>query len=258
MSAVTAERTARGDVSQRPGLGRLTRVELRKMLDTRAGMWLQIATVALTLLAVIVLVAAGDAQDHRLNDMLSVAAMPSAILLPVMGILLVTSEYTQRTTLVTFALVPQRGRVLLAKLLAGIVLSLAALVVCIVLAVIGTAAAGADVDRVWSLSVGSVGETAVMLVTGMVMGIAFGAALLTSAPAIVLYFALPTVFGILGEISALRDIAEWLDTSRTMGEMGGDNLLSGTEWARVFVSLLLWMALPLTIGWWRVTRGEVR
>ena len=41
-------------VHARPGLGRLVAVELRKMVNTRAGFWLQLATVALTVLAVIV------------------------------------------------------------------------------------------------------------------------------------------------------------------------------------------------------------
>ena len=35
-------------VHARPGLGRLVAVELRKMVDTRAGFWLQVATVAIT------------------------------------------------------------------------------------------------------------------------------------------------------------------------------------------------------------------
>ena len=41
-------------VHARPGLGRLVAVELRKMVNTRAGFWLQLATVAITVLAVIV------------------------------------------------------------------------------------------------------------------------------------------------------------------------------------------------------------
>ena len=40
-------------VHARPGLGRLVAVELRKMLNTRAGFWLQVATVAITVVAVI-------------------------------------------------------------------------------------------------------------------------------------------------------------------------------------------------------------
>ena len=35
-------------VHARPGLGRLVAVELRKIVNTRAGFWLQVATVALT------------------------------------------------------------------------------------------------------------------------------------------------------------------------------------------------------------------
>jgi hypothetical protein len=33
-------------VHRRPGLGRLVAVELRKLIDTRAGFWLQLAIVA--------------------------------------------------------------------------------------------------------------------------------------------------------------------------------------------------------------------
>ena len=40
-------------VHSRPGLGRLVAVELRKMVDTRAGFWLQGATVALMTCSVI-------------------------------------------------------------------------------------------------------------------------------------------------------------------------------------------------------------
>ena len=40
-------------VHARPGLGRLVAVELRKMVNTRAGFWLQIATVAITALVVV-------------------------------------------------------------------------------------------------------------------------------------------------------------------------------------------------------------
>ena len=38
----------------RPGLGRLTLVELRKMTDTRSGFWLLFATAALTIAVVVI------------------------------------------------------------------------------------------------------------------------------------------------------------------------------------------------------------
>jgi hypothetical protein len=122
---------------ERPGLARLTAVELRKMTDTRAGFWLQLAVVLLTVAVVAVVCLFGNAQDQTLRGMLSIAVAPASVLLPIVGILLVTSEWSQRTGMMTFALVPRRGRVVAAKLLASIVLSLVALALCVVVAVVG-------------------------------------------------------------------------------------------------------------------------
>ena len=51
-------------VHARPRLGRLVAVELRKMVNTRAGFWLQVAMVALTVVVVVVRLLVGDAADH--------------------------------------------------------------------------------------------------------------------------------------------------------------------------------------------------
>ena len=124
-------------VHTRPGLGRLVAVELRKIVDTRAGFWLQVATVALTAVIVIVSLVIGDAADHTFAALLDVAIQPAAVLLPVAGILLVTSEWSQRTGLITFALVPVRSRVLGAKLLASLVLAVAMLAVTVAIVAAG-------------------------------------------------------------------------------------------------------------------------
>src|SRR6202012_6266830 len=57
-------------VHARPGLGRLVAVELRKMVDTRAGFWLQVAMVALTVVVVVVRLLVGDAADHTFQSVL--------------------------------------------------------------------------------------------------------------------------------------------------------------------------------------------
>src|SRR5215210_5658638 len=124
MTTVTSMPLARA--SARPALSRLIAVELRKMVDTRAGLWLQLGVVALTVAAVILRSVTGDASDHVFRAELAWALQPAAVLLPVVGILLVTSEWTQRTALATFTLVPQRSRVVVAKLAAGVALSVVA------------------------------------------------------------------------------------------------------------------------------------
>ena len=209
---------------------RLTLVELRKMVDTRAGFWLQLVVALLTL-----------------------AILPASILLPVIGILLVSSEWTQRTALITFTLVPRRMRVMSAKIAAGVVLGAVVLAIALVMAVVAIAVVGGA----WTMGVTVFLQICLLLVTAMLQGVAFGAAFLKSATAIVLYFALPLVFGLLGAIPAFEDIGRWIDVTQTTTPLT-EGTLTGTEWARFWVSMAVWMMLPLAIGLYRIARGEIR
>jgi hypothetical protein len=240
-----------------PGLRRLTLVELRKMTDTRAGFWLLLCTGALTVGVAVVACLVFPDEDSNLVNFLAIATAPATVLMPVVGILLVTSEWTQRTAMITFALVPRRSRVVVAKLVAGVALGSVAFVLCLIVGVVATAFAGADGDATWSLSPGLVGQDAISVAVPMLAGVAFGACLLTSAPAIVVYFVLPTAWGALGAIPALEGGARWLDQSQTMAPMMEETLSAG-QWARVGTSLALWLALPIAIGVWRVGRSDVR
>jgi ABC-2 type transport system permease protein len=239
----------------RPGLGRLVAVELRKMVNTRAGFWLQVATVAITVVAVIARGVVGDAADHTFAAFLNVAVKPAAVLLPVAGILLVTSEWSQRTGMITFALVPVRSRVLGAKLVASLALALAMLVMSVAVGAAGVLVASPGGDGTWSHLAPLIGQSAVYLTAGMVTGVAFGAILLASAPAIVVLFTLPTAWAALASLSYFADAAPWLDTSRALGPMPQE-VLSPTQWAHAGTALALWMLLPLLIGIWRITRRE--
>ncbi len=241
----------------RPGLWRLTVVELRKMTDTRAGFWLLVSTALITIAVAVIAALAFESTDANLLNFLAISTVPSSVLLPVVGILLVTSEWNQRTAMITFTLVPDRGRVLLAKLLAGVLLALIAFQLCLICGLLATAVAGDDGSATWSLSAALIGQALFSVAVPMISGIAFGAVLLASAPAIVLYFVLPTVWGILGEIPALEGAARWLDTGRTMSPLLEESL-SATEWARVGTSLALWLLVPLALGVWRVLRADVR
>ena len=53
------------DHDRRPGLARLTGVELRKMVDTRAGFWLQLFNLGLMIAFVVVALILADAQTGR-------------------------------------------------------------------------------------------------------------------------------------------------------------------------------------------------
>ena len=242
-------------VHARPGLGRLVAVELRKMVNTRAGFWLQIATVALTVLVVAVRSVVGDAADHTFAAVLDVGLRPAAILLPIAGILLVTSEWSQRTGMITFALVPVRSRVLGAKLVASMVLAVATLAMAVVVVAAGVLVASPGVDGSWSDVAPLIGQSAVYLTAGMITGAAFGMVLLASAPAIVVLFALPIAWTGIASLSFLATAAPWLDTRLALGSLPRE-VLNTTQWAHVGTALALWMLLPLLIGTWRITRRE--
>jgi ABC-type transport system involved in multi-copper enzyme maturation permease subunit len=259
MSAATIAHPApvRSRSDARPGLTRLTAVELRKMTDTRAGFWLQLAVVVLTVVAVAAACLFARPEDQTLRSMLSIAVAPASILLPIVGILLVTSEWSQRTGTMTFALVPRRGRVIAAKLLASVALALVALALSIVVALVGTALAAPGLEHTWALPVGMLGQHVVSLGTGMISGVALGAALLASAPAIVCQFALPLAWGIAGRLAGLDAVVHWLDPTSSLAPMT-EHLMDGTEWARAGTTLALWLVTPLLIGLWRIQRGEIR
>ena len=244
------------DVERRPGLVRLIAVELRKMVDTRAGFWVLLSIFGLTVAALITAYFAGSTDDHTFKNMFVLAAVPSAMLLPIVGILLVSSEWTQRTTLITFTLVPRRARVLAAKALAGLVLAGVALVIALGLGALGTAIAQPGVDGTWSLSPEFLGQVALYVTASMLMGVGFGVMLLSSAPAIALYFIMPIGFSAIGAIPWFDGVVPWLDWWSSVSILA-DKPLDATEWARAGTTLAVWMVIPLLVGLWRVTRQEV-
>lgn len=249
----------------RPSMLRLAQVEFRKSYDTRAGFWLLVVIGLVAAAVVTILLFTVDDSDLTFATFFLGTQLPVGLLLPVVGILLVTSEWSQRSAMTTFALVPERHRVIAAKFAAGVMLTLLAVAASLAAAALGNLAAlglgGADGS--WTLEASALGEVVVFQLVNMLVGLAFGLALLSSPLAIVLYFLLPTVFSILTTlISALREPAQWLDLSVTTMPLLGDAMsataMDGQAWARLGTSLLLWLALPLVIGLARVRRREVQ
>jgi ABC-2 type transport system permease protein len=248
--------TTPGATLTRPSLGRLSAVELRKSADTRAGFWLLVVIVLLAVALVVLQLVFGEDPDRSLSPLLSSAVQVISIVLPVLGILLVTSEWSQRTGLATFALVPQRERVIVAKVIGAAVLTLGAVVACLVVSTIGNAIAGGG----WDLGLGELGRYTLFELITVMGGVAFGLAFMNSALAITLYFILPTVWTVLAdEIKALAKPAEWLDINRA-GEplLDSTMAMSGTDWAQIATTAALWVGLFVVAGAWRLRRIELK
>jgi len=239
-------------------LARLTLVELRKLADTRSGLWLLIViALAAAGTAAIMLGAVPDAEQN-FQELFAFGLVPAAVLLPVLGILSMTSEWSQRTALTTFTLTPARGRVIVAKLIAAVLIAVATTAAAAALsAVANLIAIGTGGDGSWHIEPALVGQLLVNQVVFVLMGSAFGALLMNSPLAIVLYLVIPTLWSVLGEmVSWLHRAAGWLDinlTSVPLSEPG----MTAEQWSRFGVAALVWVALPLALGTIRVLRREV-
>ena len=248
------------DVSATPRipLARLVRVELRKMANTRSGKWLLIGIGLITLAVIGIFYATADQADRTFFNFMAATNGPQGLLLPVLGILLVTSEWTQRTALVSFTLTPVRGRVLLAKVLGGLIAGMAAIALTVVVAVLATLIAGAE--NAWAqVGVDDLGKFVLLQATGILQGLAFGLLFLNSSAAIVSYFVLPSALNILGSFwTAMAEVQPWFDlwTSQSPLFMGGN--LTSEQWAQCATSSLIWVVLPFAVGLVRVLRAEVK
>jgi ABC-type transport system involved in multi-copper enzyme maturation permease subunit len=239
---------------------RLVRTELRKLVDTRAGRWLLIVTVATTFLIVPIMLLSAAPKDLTYDRIVDFVQTPQKILLPALGVLAITSEWSQRTGLVTFTLVPGRGRVLVAKIVATMLLGLAAILLCFGAAAIGNVLGIAfrHADGSWAFGVTGFRDITLVLLMGLLEGMAFGMLLLISAAAIVLYYTLPNASGVLfGAVPALKGAAPWVDINHSQSPLYSHEM-SGETWAQLLISATLWIVLPLAVGVIRVLRSEVR
>lgn len=272
MSATTAAPLGQIDVTGTPRtpFGRLAKVELRKMFDTRAGLWLGLITAFLILLALAIpqlVVALNDSVTISANIfMTQIMTIPLSLLVPVFAITIVTSEWGQRTALVTFALEPHRMRVLLAKLVTVVGLAAGTIAIALGLALAGTAVAGliGDYSPNWNLGVDTVAWVFAQQLLFFVMAFAFGLLLLNTAGAVAIYYvvALLLPMMVFGPLYAIfgwaQDVVPWIDLGFALmpfstGE-GGD----ATDAARVVVTALIWVALPFMLGVRRLLRAELK
>lgn len=256
LDATTPQLT--GEVTKPIPLVRLTLVELRKLGDTRAGFWLLLVIGLATVGTSAVILGWAPDDEQTFSDYYAFGLVPGMFLLPVLGILSMTSEWSQRTAVTTFALVPARSRVFVAKIVAGCLVALASVAATAVLSaaanLVGIALGG---DGGWRTDGSLLWQGLLAQVIFVLMGMGFGALLLNSPLAIVTYLVLPTLWSVLGEtIKALKTAAGWLDLNATATALSEPSMTSG-EYARLAVSAAVWVLLPLLAGAWRTTRREV-
>jgi ABC-type transport system involved in multi-copper enzyme maturation permease subunit len=267
-SAPTAASTS-GQVAtidtNRPGvpMSRLIAVELRKLVNTRAGLWLVLAIGLVSLLIMTAMLIWAEDSDLMFGNIFGLMNIPTGFLLPVLAILLVTSEWGQRTGLVTFTLEPRRSRVVVAKLATALVAAVGAMLTALAFGALGTVLAGVIHGAPagdWHMTLAGLSNSVMLQLMALLMGFAFGMLIRNSAAAIVLYFVIPTIWSILAQVIpwVREHLQQWAEFSFAQQPFQSGEWASGAEWAHLATSGTIWLVLPLVFGIWRLLRSEVK
>ncbi|MFC8599146.1 MULTISPECIES: ABC transporter permease [unclassified Isoptericola] len=243
---------------------RLVDVEVRKMLDTRAGAWLLISVALVAALVVGAVTVWGRDDEVTFASFTRMIAFPMQLVLPMVAVLAVTSEWNQRSALTTFALVPRRGRVVVAKGVAAVTVALLAGAVELVAAAGGTVAASAfrGISPVWDLTLEQTGRAVLLNVVALAVGFGFAVLIRASAPALVAYLGfmlvLPSLSGLVASLAPWWAAhGTWLDLSLAMSMLTAPDV-TGEQWAQLGTASLVWIGVPLVVGMRRLLRAEIR
>lgn len=254
-----------GRPSTAPSLSRLVRLELRKVLGTRAVLMLLLGALLLRV-AITGAVALAVPVDQLGADGIVTFELRQWLQLPLLvstavAVLVVTPEWTARTASSTFVLAPRRGRVAAAKTLAATVAALAVWAAHALVSGLAPAVWSArGVEEGWVVSPELLTGTAVLTVLTALTALGLGMLTRSTVAALALAVGLPVAWGLLAFSPDLARALPWASADY------GHTLLTGTwpageatgeQVAQLLTSTALWVGIPLTAGWWRLTRTDL-
>jgi ABC-2 type transport system permease protein len=118
------------------------------------------------------------------------------------------------------------------------------------------------IDPVWDVTVTNVLTLVLANVLGLLVGFMLGVLIRSSAGALVAYFVysflLPTLSIILANSQDwFRHLQPWIDFQYAGGTLV-DGTVTSDQWAHLGTAATLWLAIPLVVGLWLVSRAEVK
>ena len=266
MSTMTMEKVRHRQtaVGTRIPSTRIISVELRKMFDTRSGFWLLMSVAISSVLATAAVILWAPDSNLTYDSFAAAIGIPMSVILPMVAILSVTSEWTQRSGLSTFTLVPHRGRVISAKAVATVMIAVGSMVVAMAIGalgnLVGTAITGTP--TVWGVSFVQLSEIVLANVLGMLIGFMLGVLIRNSAGAIVGYFVFSLVLPGLSELLAASaswwlDNRPWVDFSVAQAALFNGEM-AAADWAHLATATGIWLVIPLVVGLRLMMRAEVK
>jgi ABC-2 type transport system permease protein len=266
MTAITIDRPVhqrRTEITAIP-LSRVVRVELRKMFDTRSGFWLIASIVITGLVATVATIAFAPEKDLTYYTFAKAVGFPITVILPMVALLSITSEWSQRSGLTTFTYVSSRRRVVWAKTVSSVAVAVASMVFAFAVGavgnVVGSTIAGAP--TVWDLSVAHASTIVLGNLVSLLTGTMLGMLLRSSAGGLVAYFVVtllvPNLSGLLAASQEwFKHLQPWVDLGFAQTFLF-EGMHTGAQWAHITSAVALWIVLPGVFGLRRVMRSEVK
>ncbi len=257
-------RPTRGSAPRPIPLTRIVGVELRKSFDTRAGFWLLAGIGIASVVTTAAIIAFADASELTYSSFTLAIAFPMSVILPIIAALSVTAEWSQRSGLSTFTMVPHRGRVMLGKAVAVVAIAPVATVLAFTVGALGNllGTTWAGTSRTWDQGLGDALQMTLANALLVLVGFTLGVLIRSSAGAVVAYclygFVAPGLLTLLAMSQQwFHDLQPWVDPNHTQ-----DALLQGAftteQWAQLAVTSGVWLVLPLIAGLWMLLRAEVK
>ena len=264
-SAPLSQRTRRAAApARRIPLRRIVAVELRKSFDTRAGLWLVASVGLASVLTTGAVIAWGPDEDFTYSTFTTTIAFPMSVILPIIAALAVTAEWSQRSGLTTFTVVPHRSRIMLAKAIGMSLVAVPATALAFTVGAGGNVVASwiSGNDTVWDQDLVAVPYVLLSLTLTLAMGLVCGTLIRNSAGAIVAFFifsfVIPPLLGLLAMTQDwFHDLQPWVDldyqlTALLRGSFGTE------QWSQLAATTGIWLVLPAVVGMWTLVRSEVK
>lgn len=243
---------------------RVLGVELQKMFDTRAGFWLMMSIVIASVVATGATVLLGDRETLSFDSFAAAVGSPMSVVLPVVGVLAVTSEWSQRTALSTFTLVPSRPKVIGAKLVDVLGIGAVSMLLALGIGAVGNlvTAAVTGNDPIWDITATTFAKIILANELGMLLGFTLGLLFRSSPAAVVGYFVVNLVLpGISGALASSQrwwaENAGWFDLNQSRFLLF-DSTLTAEQWTQLGVTTLIWIVVPFVVGLRLVLRSEIK
>lgn len=232
-------------------------VELRKMVDTRSGKGVLAAAIGLSVVLLGWKLAHTSSIEVSFGSYNSAGAPSVAFILPLVGLLAMTSEWSQRTALTTFTMSPRRLRVFTAKLVAALLLAGVVVATTLVLTLLATLLGGAISGHGASFD-NVAGELRISIIATLlqvVRGAATGALLPLTGLAVGVYFVAPTAWAAAAP-NLLHGASPWFDIFATYDRLASTS--PGHDVPQTVTSILVWVVIPIAAGLHRSIHREVK